>query len=178
MAYYGRKWASEPDVGATFSGANQRGQIYYAMPEHGWIYAVGVLGGKASGQPNLAWRGAVFAVSGATLSTRLGYTAQITVSNTMTYGGDGVELSANLVTPIQAWSGVKYGIGWSVTGGTFIHGMSQAANSPTGADDYYFHYKGNASSTPTDPFGATSTSYEGAMTNWYAYDANVAPTVT
>lgn len=180
MAYYGRRKTSDTDAGATggTSGSNQRGQIFSAMPEHGWAYAVGTLGGKGSGQPNVTWRGAIWDVSGSSLSSRDAYTNSVTVSNVMSYGGDGAIVEGNLTSPIQLWSGVKYGIGWSAINGIFYHGMSAAGNSPTGVDDYYFHYKNNASSTPTDPFSASSSSYEGAQDNYVAYDPNVAPTIT
>lgn len=180
MAYYGRRKTSDTDAGSTggTSSSNQRGQIYDAMPEHGWAYAVGTLGGKGSGQPNVTWRGAIWDVSGSTLTARDAYTNSVTVSNVMTYGGDGAIVEGNLTAPIPLWSGVKYGIGWSAVSGIFYHGMSQAANSPTGTYDYYFHYKNNGSSTPTDPFSASSSSYEGAMDNYVAYDPNVAPTTT
>lgn len=180
MAYWGRRYSSDSDAGATggTSASNQRGQIYTAMPEHGWVYAIGTLGGKGSGQPNVTWRGAIWDVSGSSISGRLQYTGAVTVSNVMTYGGDGAIIEGSISPAIQVWSGVKYGIGWSAVGGVFYHGMSQAANNPNATADYYFHYKNNASSVPTDPFSASSTSYEGAMDNYFAYDPNVAPTVT
>lgn len=180
MAYYGRHRTSDTDMGATggTSSSNQRGQIYKAMTQHGWATTIGCLGGKGIGQPNVLWRGAVWDVSGSTLNNRLQYSAQVTVSNQMSFGGDGQEIEAIISPNIQMWSGVKYGVGWSAISGIFKHGMSQALNAPPESEDYYFHYKNNASAVPTDPFAAASSSYEGTMANWVIYEPNVAPTTT
>jgi hypothetical protein len=179
MTYYGRHKSSDVDSGTTgVNVSNQRAQIYDAMPEHGWIYAIGCLGGKLSGQPNLTWRGAVWDISGSSVDDRLAYTSTVTVSNVATSGSDAAEIQGTISTPIQGWSGTKYGIGWSVISGIFLHGMSAANNNPPESYDYYFHYKNNGSSIPTDPFNESSSSYEGTMTNWFVYDANVAPTTT
>jgi hypothetical protein len=177
MAYYGRRSLSEPDFGLTgVNTSNQRGQIMAAMTQHGWGYAIGALGGKQSGQPNLSWRGGAWSVASATLDARVQYTSAVTVSNVASGGSDGQEITAAMIAPIQLWSGTKYGVGWAVTGGVFVHGMSQASRNPTGPDDYYFHFKSVGSSTPTNPFGATSSSYEGALTAWIEYEPNTAPT--
>jgi hypothetical protein len=178
VKYHGRRVTTDTDSGLTGNGtSNQRGQIFAAMPENGWLTGIGILGGKDIGQPNLTWRGAVFDVDGATLDQRLIYSGPVTVSNQMSFGGDGSLIQAT-VTGFKLSDGVHYGLGFSVTGGIFRFGMKQAALSPGEVFDYYFHKKNNASSIPTDPFGATSITYEGAMDMWLAYEANVKPTTT
>lgn len=179
MAFFGRRVSTDTDSALAIPGStNQVGQIFSAMPENGWLTAIGILGGKDVGQPNLTWRGALYTTDGASLLQRITFTGPLTVSNAMSYGGDGALLSQSL-TGVQLSAGVKYGFAFGVSGGNFRYGMKAAALSPTGVSDYYFHRRNLASgSTPTDPFGATSITNQGAMDMWVAYDANVAPTTT
>jgi hypothetical protein len=178
VSYLGRRISTDTDMGATGNGTlNQVGQIFNAMPVNGWLTGVGILGGKQSGQPNLTLRTSVFDVDATTLDARLIYTGPITVSNLMSFGGDGSMIEGTIVG-LQLDAGTKYALAFSVTGGIFNYGMSEAAENPSGVSDYYFHRKNNGSSIPTDPFGATSVTNQGALAMWMAYEPNVKPTTT
>lgn len=178
MAYYGRRvTAGDVDMGQVASGW-QRGQTYGVLTENAWVYAVGSWGGKAPGSSNVTWRGGLWSTSGGNPSTRLGYTAALTVSNEMGHGGTGQNQEALLTAPVRLNAGYNFAIGFAVTGGTYNHGMSQAANNPSGVYNNYFHYRSGTGGTPTNPFSASSSTHEGAMDAYVVYEANVAPTVT
>lgn len=176
-SYYGRRLSTDTDMGATGNGTlNQVGQNYIDVPTNGWLTGIGVLGGKAIGQPNLTWRGAVYNEIGGGDSRAI-FSGPVTVSNSMSYGGDGSLIEAT-ITGLQLYAGLRYGLAFAVTGGIFNYGMSQAANNPSGTADYLFYRKNTGSSTPSDPFGATSITTQGALDMWAAYEPNVKPTTT
>lgn len=188
VSYYGRRQTTDTDAGLTTSGSvsNQRTSVFETMPENGWAHTFYLLSGKPIGGPNVSMRMALFTVdSNANPNNRMGYSATATVSTNMSNGSDGTLYSAAVTAvdsgygqnqaAIQLWSGSRYGIGFSATGGQLYHGMIAAANGGNNYSNNNLYRKNSGSVTPSDSPVYTTATNEGVMTIAVGYDPNDAP---
>ncbi len=187
VSYYGRRLSVDTDAGLTGAGntSNQRHSVFEPMPEHGWGYVLYLLAGKPIGGVTPTGRLSVATVdaNGNPLD-RMGWTGDISFSANMSSGGDGTLYSANIATidtaygfqstAVQLWSGERYSLGFSATGGQLYHGMIAAANPGNNYSNNNLYKKNNGSTTPSEPL-YTSSSNEGVMTVAIGYDPNDAP---
>lgn len=188
VSYYGRKRTTDTDAGLTggSNNSNQRFSMYEPMPEHGWGHTFYILAGKPIGGTTPSGRIALSNDdSNGNPNERLAYSNTITFSGNMSSGSDGSVYSATLgnVTDghgstdgVMLYSGERYGLGFSATGGALYHGMIAAANPGNNYSNNNLYRKDSGSITPSEPL-YTSASNEGVMTIAIGYDPNVAPSV-
>jgi hypothetical protein len=188
VSYYGRKVASDTDSGLAYGGTpsnNQVFSVFGAMPENGWGHTMYLNAGKLSGSSPTG-KLAIAATDGSSHpSTRMAYTGTITFSGTATSGTDAPQVSAAIASvnstygptnaAVMLKAGKVYALGFAVTVNTLLFAMIQASNPNNHYADNYFYYRSVSSTTPSDPIGYTSTSYEGTLAIAIGYDPNVAP---
>lgn len=183
MAIYGRS-GSDPDTGLMVNAG--RAAVFQTMPENGWGYRLGArLGVAAAG--TAATRLAIWDGPGYP-STYLGRTPSFNVTNVATYAGECNLYLQNLEDSSQAagmpadtgvmmYSGRTYAMGYVSTGQTLMHQMIQAASADYDNENLYYR-TGLVSNLPPDPFGASSSSFEGMLNVYIEYEPNEPPNKT
>ncbi|MGC4107811.1 MAG: hypothetical protein QM753_15930 [Thermomicrobiales bacterium] len=172
MPFYGRKISSgDLDMGDV--GVNtQVASVYNRMPTNGWATKLGIWGGKATGT-NSVFKLAVWSVDASKNPTnRLFLSGNVTVSTAQSYGGDGASYEVPMSLKLTA--NERYSLGVVATNADGHFAMVQAAYNSS-ADNNYMYRKYSVS-TPANPNGYTSNSYEGWLSMWIEYVANSAPT--
>lgn len=174
MPFYGRKITSgDLDMGDV--GVNtQVASVYNRMPTNGWATKLGIWGGKATAT-NSIFKLAVWSVDASkNPTTRLFVSGNVTVSTAQSYGGDGASYEVPMSLKLTA--NERYSLGVVATNADAHFAMVQAQYNSS-ADNNYMYRKYSVS-TPANPNGYTSNSYEGHMSMWIEYVANSAPIAT
>lgn len=183
MVNYGRH-SSLPRIDFGFIAPGQmRGCTFNAAAGHLWVYQLGIWAGKYTTEDpdNVTTRVAIYATDGSMNPTsRLGYSASMTVSTVMNDIAGGASNVANVeastgpqATAIPLSAGTRYHL--AVLGVTGSLGHSMQAASRITADNEKFYNRTGLSQPPPDPFGTYVSSTEGHLTIWAVADENVAP---
>lgn len=160
-----------------------RACTYGIMPENGWGSSVGAhLGKQLSGDAPTV-RFGIYETSSGNPTNRMAYTNVESIGVLMASGSGGDAFTALLdeVNPdfgpsddgVMLWSGNRYAIAVLPSVDPINHGMI-GAGSITETYESFF-YRTGLGGTPPDPYGTTSSSIEGWMSQWINYDPNVAP---
>src|SRR5690606_40181020 len=114
MRRYGRLNSTTRATGTTQNIG--RANVHGTMPENGWAYRYEILCGRTSSSATYV-RGHLLAVSSSVPGALLAATSELTVSNTMSYGGDGSIIGGNLSAIVPLTAGTRYALGYASRGG-------------------------------------------------------------
>jgi len=174
------RYRTVPDAEmAAFSGGNLRGNIYVGPSVNCWGYRFGGRFGHAGGSTP-AVRMAAYLVSGGVPGDRRAYSAQINASTAMPTASGGAFYEADVSATedeateaaFRMWAGQPIAIGTLATGASLNHGFASAGSFD--APNKNLYSRAGLSQLP-DPFGHTSSSYEGHLTLWIYAHTNEAP---
>lgn len=161
----GRK-PGTPDVGfGEIAPGAARGSIMGRPTKNGWLYYLGIRGGRTGGATPSARLG-VYQASSTALTSLVGQTAAFTMPAVMLDGWSGADYGSAPTAALKVYAATTYGLAVLATGAAAGHGQDHSG--------HIMHERGGLSSLPS-PFGSTNSRPEGKMSIWAMIQENRPP---